>query len=313
MPGTPPTTPNFGLPRYSQADNADFSDQVNPIVDLLDAKAAQNTDARLTDQRTPLDGSVTAAKLAAGSVGSAALAAGAVTASKLANDAVATVAIADGAVTDAKLAANTITAASLSAGAVNTSALADGAVTSSKLTAALQPAVNLPGDLIVSAASSRAGALLCDGSAVSRTTYAALFAAVGATYGAGDGSTTFNVPDFRQRVIIGAGSAGGDASRPTARQRGQVGGAETYVLKAAEMPAHTHAVPPLNLGDDTTANIYTYTATAPAGGSGRWQLAPWISGFPVLRADGGTTGSAGGGGAHTNVQPFAVANVFIKT
>jgi len=50
-----------------------------------------------------------------------------------------------------------------------------------------------------------AGFLLCDGSAVSRTTYARLFSVIGTTYGAGDGSTTFNVPDLRGSVIVGAG------------------------------------------------------------------------------------------------------------
>lgn len=50
------------------------------------------------------------------------------------------------------------------------------------------------------------GFLLCDGSAVSRTTYAALFALVSTSYGIGDGSTTFNVPDIRGRSIIGVGT-----------------------------------------------------------------------------------------------------------
>lgn len=50
------------------------------------------------------------------------------------------------------------------------------------------------------------GWILCDGSAVSRTTFAALFAAIGTTYGVGDGSTTFNVPDFRGRVGVGLGT-----------------------------------------------------------------------------------------------------------
>lgn len=50
------------------------------------------------------------------------------------------------------------------------------------------------------------GWLLEDGSAVSRTTYATLFAVIGTTYGAGDGSTTFNVPDSRGRAAIGAGT-----------------------------------------------------------------------------------------------------------
>lgn len=53
-----------------------------------------------------------------------------------------------------------------------------------------------------------AGALLCNGAAVSRTTYARLFAAIGTTYGAGNGSTTFNLPDLRGRFIEGDGVAG---------------------------------------------------------------------------------------------------------
>ena len=54
------------------------------------------------------------------------------------------------------------------------------------------------------AAAAPSGWYLCEGGAISRTTYAALFAAIGTTYGAGDGSTTFNVPDFRDRAPYGA-------------------------------------------------------------------------------------------------------------
>jgi microcystin-dependent protein len=50
------------------------------------------------------------------------------------------------------------------------------------------------------------GYLLCDGSAVSRSTYADLFAILSTTYGSGNGSTTFNLPDFRGRVQMGAGT-----------------------------------------------------------------------------------------------------------
>ena len=60
------------------------------------------------------------------------------------------------------------------------------------------------GSIIVFAGSSSpTGFLICDGSAVSRTTYADLFAIVSTTYGLGDGSNTFNLPDLRERVIAG--------------------------------------------------------------------------------------------------------------
>lgn len=57
--------------------------------------------------------------------------------------------------------------------------------------------------LYVSTDSPRAGMLNCNGAAVSRTTYAALFAAIGTSYGSGDGSTTFNVPDLRGEFVRG--------------------------------------------------------------------------------------------------------------
>lgn len=61
-----------------------------------------------------------------------------------------------------------------------------------------------PGDLVASMASSHKGCLLCNGGAVSRTTYAGLFALLGTTFGEGDGSTTFNLPDFRDKTLWGA-------------------------------------------------------------------------------------------------------------
>ena len=85
---------------------------------------------------------------------------------------------------------------------------------------------NLPVGTIVLFAGSAApsGWLLCDGSAVSRLTYAALFAIAGVLFGVGNGSTTFNVPGFRGRTAIGAGTGSGLTLRNFA---GQVG-AETH-------------------------------------------------------------------------------------
>lgn len=81
------------------------------------------------------------------------------------------------------------------------------------------------GDLRMTGRSAAAtGWLLCDGSAVSRTTYAALFSAIGTTFGAGNGTTTFNVPDMRDRFPMGAGSS---------YSRGGTGGAATVNLQHA--------------------------------------------------------------------------------
>lgn len=82
------------------------------------------------------------------------------------------------------------------------------------------------------------GYLICDGSAVPRSTYAALFAVIGDTWGAGDGSTTFNLPDFRGRTAIGAGT--GTASDATAHALGDMDGSETHKLTEDETPVHAH-------------------------------------------------------------------------
>ena len=352
MPGSPPVTPNMGLPRFSQADDADYSDQTNAVADAVDVKAALATDPRLTNQRTPSDGSVTAAKIAAGAVLAAALGPGAVTSAALAAGAVVTAALADQGITDAKIANQGIQTDSYALQSVTTAVLADGAVTPSKLQVAIQPAINVPGDLIISCAAARAGCLLCDGSAISRSQYAALFAAIGTTYGSGAGDgVTFSLPDFRQRVIIGAGAVGGDTNRPTVRQLGQVGGTETYRLTPTDLPGHTHnfsgttgADSPDHAHSGTTAGDYPdhvhqqtvvnnpgnsiarfsevasggypWNVGSTGGASARHQHDFGTSGATARHAhafSGTTDGGAVGSGAHPNVPPFGVANVFIKT
>ena len=96
-----------------------------------------------------------------------------------------------------------------------------------------------------------AGYLLCDGRAVSRTTYAALYAVLGTRYGAGDGSTTFGLPDLRRRVALGSGGAG---SAEIANTLGATGGEESHALTLAELPAHTHA------GSAGSAGAHTHGA-----------------------------------------------------
>jgi microcystin-dependent protein len=73
------------------------------------------------------------------------------------------------------------------------------------------------------------------GQAVSRTTYSGLFALLGTSYGAGDGTTTFNIPDYRGRTLVGH-----DASQPEFDVLGETGGAKTHTLTTAQMPSHTH-------------------------------------------------------------------------
>ena len=97
-------------------------------------------------------------------------------------------------------------------------------------------------------ASAPTGYLLCDGSAVSRTTYASLFAVIGTTYGTGDGSTTFNIPDFRDKAPVGNGSGG-----PFSTLGASVGNYD-YSIASADLPIlQTTNTDQLTLGSNVTA------------------------------------------------------------
>jgi microcystin-dependent protein len=89
------------------------------------------------------------------------------------------------------------------------------------------------------------GWLLCDGSAVSRETYASLYSVIGDSYGSGDGSTTFNLPDLTGRVLIGSSSSHPAASR---------GGEENHGLILNELSEHSHSVPQHGHGNSFTAS-----------------------------------------------------------
>ena len=98
-------------------------------------------------------------------------------------------------------------------------------------------------------ATSPTGYLLCYGQAVSRTTFAALYAVCGTTYGIGDGSTTFNVPDLRGRGAYGRDDMGGSAANRitnagsgiTGTGLGNTGGTQSKTLTTTELPTHTHS------------------------------------------------------------------------
>lgn len=133
--------------------------------------------------------------------------------------------------------------------------------------------------------------LLCDWSAVSRTTYGGLFALISTTYGVGDGSTTFNLPNLKWRVPVGR-----DSGQTEFDVMGETGGAKTHTLLTAEMPAHTHTLPVANGSSGGGGNT---------GAQGDY--------FWALTWGNFTTSATGGGGAHNNLQPYLVLNYIIKT
>lgn len=156
--------------------------------------------------------------------------------------------------------------------------------------------------------SAPAGWLLCQGQTVSRAAYARLFAAVGVQYGAGDGTTTFRLPDGRGRTLVGQ-----DAGQTEFATPGQAGGAKTHTLTTNQMPVHGHYAPNglyfYVEGPDGSMRRSNPVVNAGASGEfGTWrQRLAETAGLAPL-----PTASAGGGEPHNNLQPYLVTNVIIK-
>jgi microcystin-dependent protein len=190
------------------------------------------------------------------------------------------------------------------------------------------------------------GYLLCDGSAISRTTYSNLFDAIGTAYGAGDGSTTFNIPNLKGRVPVGY-----DPSQSEFDALGETGGAKTHTISATELPSHTHSGTTNGQSNDhshgfsattSTGGAHTHDIYGSNGGSAgvsisvtsntnndrSWYLAGGLAGsagshnHTVSGNTGGTSsnhthsfttdGGTGSGAAHNNLQPYVVLNYMIK-
>ena len=241
-------------------------------------QAAAGNDARLSDQRTPVDASVTAAKIAA--------------ALKPSGGA--------GGATEALRALGT-TPGTAAAGD-------DGRF----ITLQIPPG----GIMAYAKAAAPAGWLTCDGSPVSRATYAALFAAIGVVYGAGDGINTFNIPDLRGRVPVGVDGA---AARMTANDAlAQAGGTE-----AANMPAHNHGGA---TGGMSANNPHAHSAPSSlnfllndgtnqfAASAGTTLKSPQSFNGQTANTDIAHTHSipSDGGGAN-NMPPYQVVTYIIKT
>lgn len=183
------------------------------------------------------------------------------------------------------------------------------------------------------------GYLFCDGSDVSRTTYATLFGVIGTTFGAGDGSTTFNVPDLSGRVPLGVSST---------HLLGSTGGSETVTLTESELPAHVHQVPQHGHADtigattpafshSITQAVFKYTASGSAKTGSGSDFRPYTGtstanasrttnaavaahaaanctmGGSILDKSAFSTDAAGEGASHNNMQPYLPMNFVIST
>lgn len=158
------------------------------------------------------------------------------------------------------------------------------------------------GMLMWGTASAPTGYLLCNGATVSRSTYSALFAVIGTAYGAGDGSTTFTLPDFRDRFPVGAG---------TSYSANSQGGS-----KDAIVVSHTHTGTTSTIGDHTHGVPANYIG-AGIGSNGGYVSAGGDTSAPTTAAGSHnhtfTTDSTGSSGTNANLPPYLGVYFIIKT
>lgn len=161
------------------------------------------------------------------------------------------------------------------------------------------------------------GYLLCAGQAVSRTTYARLFGVIGTTYGTGDGSTTFNVPDLRGRAVFGKDDMNGSAASRVTNGNSGITGTNLGAAGGSELlHGHSHTF----TGSPHTHSIASASGGAfVASGSGGAGAAIQVGGATyqtVANTDpttaGGTVNSAGGGSSQ-NMPPAIILNYVIRT
>lgn len=164
------------------------------------------------------------------------------------------------------------------------------------------------------------GWLECDGSAISRADYPILFDAIGTLWGAGDGSTTFNLPNLNGRVPVGY-----DSTQTEFDTVGETGGANTVTLDTTMIPAHTH-------GNKSLTGYFTIRKHGTGGANEVVTRSGIVSSIGSSGSGTTTNGSSGststslnqvnfdashehtsvgGGGAHNNLQPYAVVKYII--
>jgi microcystin-dependent protein len=150
-------------------------------------------------------------------------------------------------------------------------------------------------------ASAPSGYLICDGTAVSRTTYAALFAVIGTTFGAGDTTTTFNLPNYTNRMPIGAGGTYALAA---------TGGSATTTLITANLPSHTHSI-------TDPGHTHTYQGSNYQPNNAAGSIPDWIGASTMTTASAFTgitaTNATGSGTAATTISPYLGVYFIIKT
>ena len=194
-----------------------------------------------------------------------------------------------------------VNADNIPANAITTSELANASVTRAIIETALQYAFNPVGTVIWYASTSiPTGYLMCDGSAVSRSTYASLFAVIGTTYGAGDGSNTFLIPDLRGEFIRGFDNG-----------KGTDNGRSFASLQSDDQKSHTHTATVTTSSTSLTGTITKISESFNHGG-GATGVFTKTGGIDVWGTPSGVDTSPAGGvsfdGTHTHTVTPTIQN-----
>jgi microcystin-dependent protein len=179
-------------------------------------------------------------------------------------------------------------------------------------------------------AAAPAGWLLCCGQAISRTTWAALFAVIGTVFGAGDGATTFGLPDLRGRVTAGVDNMGGAAANLLTMAGAGVNGVQLGASGGSQMaPAHTHILTDPGHDHTLTDPGHVHDVSATGWGTSAGPDLPYVpaaysstaarndptssvaTGVTLASATTGITIASSGAGASQNVQPVTILNKII--
>lgn len=155
------------------------------------------------------------------------------------------------------------------------------------------------------------GWLTCDGSVVSRAAYPLLFELIAENFGAGDGSTTFNLPDMRSYFpVMGATNANGGL---TPHSIGTTGGEELHTLTSNELAAHSHTPGDPGASSSGPSEFITGPNNSLGGAGGSLNIQAMSVGSNFLKVDySANTAQSGGGAAHNNMPPWFAVNFLVK-